>query len=98
MSRARLCSVQRVMSLPARLIRPVSTRNGPATALSRVDFPEPFEPMMMRNEPAKAGGTNQRFADNDAGQPPPNHADTHLHIGDTLVLGEHRATQRDQPV
>src|SRR5262245_48891322 len=30
---------------------PISTGNVPATALSRVDFPEPFVPMTITNEP-----------------------------------------------
>ena len=33
-------------------MRPRSTRNDPATALSNVDFPEPFVPMTITNEPS----------------------------------------------
>src|SRR5215475_7638702 len=48
---ARLCSGHRLISLPASEIEPESTGNDPATALSRVDFPEPLVPMMTTNEP-----------------------------------------------
>src|SRR5579871_1304319 len=49
--RARRCSGQWVMLRPAIAMLPSSTRNVPATALSRVDFPEPLVPMTIRNEP-----------------------------------------------
>src|SRR3974390_408141 len=39
------------MFRPARVTFPESTRKVPATELSNVYFPEPFVPMMMRNEP-----------------------------------------------
>src|SRR5438477_10247821 len=52
MSFARLCSGHLVMSAPVRKIAPESTQNDPATALSKVDFPEPFVPMMTTNDPS----------------------------------------------
>src|SRR2546425_8655505 len=52
MSVARRCSGQRVTSLPARQIVPVSTRNVPATALRSVDLPEPLVPMTMTKDPS----------------------------------------------
>ena len=48
---ARRCSGQRVMWRPASVIRPESAIKVPATAFSKVDFPEPFVPMMRRNDP-----------------------------------------------
>ena len=41
------------MSCPARAMRPVSTRKVPATALSRVDLPEPLVPITTTNEPSR---------------------------------------------
>src|ERR1700730_12752184 len=52
MSAARACSGHRVTSLPARRMWPSSTKNVPATAFSRGDFPEPLVPMMITQEPA----------------------------------------------
>src|ERR1700716_4303069 len=52
MSSARACSGHRVTSRPAHRMVPSSTRNVPATAFSRVDFPEPLVPMMITQEPA----------------------------------------------
>src|SRR5882724_3588588 len=52
MSFARRCSGQWVMSSPAREIVPESTPSDPATTLSKVDFPEPFVPMMTTNDPS----------------------------------------------
>src|SRR4026209_2870719 len=52
MKRARSCSAQRVTSWPASRIVPASRRKVPATELSSVDFPEPFVPMTITNEPA----------------------------------------------
>src|SRR6266478_2914560 len=49
---ARACSSHRVTSRPASRMVPSSTRNVPATAFSRVDFPEPLVPMMITQEPA----------------------------------------------
>ncbi len=40
------------MSVPAREIEPESMRNDPATALSKVDLPEPFVPIMTTNDPS----------------------------------------------
>ena len=47
---ARRCSGQYVISRPARRIRPLSTGKLPATALSSVDFPEPFVPTTMTKD------------------------------------------------
>src|ERR1051325_7540808 len=164
------------------LIAPWSTKKLPATALSSVDFPEPFVPMTMTNEPSsissetprnartsfgvpsknvfrrsrscsmssqfshqhrqheraededrgdefqivriespsKCDGDDQpehdrahdgagergadgvrpdeRAADDHAGQPPDDHADAHLHVGEALVLREERAGERDEAV
>src|SRR3954454_21057168 len=179
---ARRCSGQRVTSFSAMLIVPRYTYKLPATALSSVDFPEPFVPMTMTNEPssmssdtprrertsfgvpsknvlrssrtcsmslhflqrhrqheraenedrghqfqvvriespaqrerddqskkhrahdradergADAVGADQRAADDHARQSPHNHADAHLHIGESLVLREERAGECDQSV
>src|SRR6266478_901048 len=51
MSSARAYSGQRVTSRPARRMLPSSTKNVPATALRKVDFPEPLVPMMITHEP-----------------------------------------------
>src|SRR5512140_3135432 len=51
MSVARRCSAQCVTSRPASSMRPTSTKNVPATALSSVDLPEPLVPMTITNEP-----------------------------------------------
>src|SRR6266852_5892496 len=52
MSFARRCSGHLAMSAPPSKIAPESTQNDPATALSKVDFPEPFVPMMTTNAPS----------------------------------------------
>src|SRR5262249_58896981 len=53
----------------ARLIEPVSTMNVPATAFSKVDFPEPFVPMMIRNEPVSSRSETPRNARTSLGVP-----------------------------
>ena len=50
--RLRTYSLCLVTFLSPSVIRPPVTANVPATALSRVDLPEPFEPMMLTNCPA----------------------------------------------
>src|SRR5580765_6592823 len=57
------------MSCPASLIVPVSAMNVPATALSRVDLPEPFDPMMVRNEAASSHSDTPRSARTSFGVP-----------------------------
>src|SRR5215831_8562283 len=57
------------MLLPARLIEPVSMMNVPATAFSKVDFPEPFVPMMIRNEPVSNRSDTPRNARTSFGVP-----------------------------
>src|SRR5262245_17955203 len=57
------------MLLPARLIEPVSTMNVPATAFSNVDLPEPFEPMMIKNEPVSSRSDTPRKARTSFGVP-----------------------------
>src|SRR4029434_4957131 len=52
MNRARRCSGQRVTSWPSRWMLPESTKNVPAIAFSSVDFPEPFVPITITNEPS----------------------------------------------
>jgi hypothetical protein len=54
MYRARRCSGQCVIVRPASDTVPVSTKNVPATALSSVDLPEPFMPMIVRNDPSSS--------------------------------------------
>src|ERR1035438_934723 len=49
---ARACSGHRVTSRPASRMFPSSTGKVPATAFSRVDFPEPLVPMMITQEPS----------------------------------------------
>src|SRR5436853_6537430 len=49
---ARRCSGQRVTSCPAIEMAPRSTKKLPATALSSVDFPEPFVPITVTKEPS----------------------------------------------
>ncbi len=41
---------------------------------------------------------HERFPDNHAGKPPHHHADSHLHIGETLILSEQRTGQSDETV
>src|SRR5262245_14429459 len=188
MSRARRCSGQCVTSRPARRIVPASSGNVPATALSSVDFPDPFVPITTTNdpgsivksmpasartsfgvpsknvlnalrisniawslqyfgpqscqfgddqrgqhegrrnqlqiigvespsqgnrheqtkydrphhgadqEPADLSRSYQRFTNDHTRQPPYEHADPHLHVRETLVLGQQRARQRVQPI
>src|SRR6188768_2385185 len=69
MSLARRCSAQRVMLRPATKMRPASTKNVPATALSSVDFPEPLVPMMRRNEPVSSRSETLRSARTSFGVP-----------------------------
>src|SRR5688572_11220796 len=59
---ARRCSGQCVMACPARLMVPRSGVNEPATALSSVDFPDPFVPMMIRNEPCGSSSDTSESA------------------------------------
>ena len=40
----------------------------------------------------------KRLANVDASQTPDNHADAHLHVGETLVLGQQRPRQTHQSV
>src|SRR6266851_7950970 len=164
---------------------PSSTKNVPATALRKVDFPEPLVPMMITHEPGsrvrltprsertslglpelkvlamertssmcapeprlakelrhdecdedetggdeleivgteapaegdsdhqtkKDGshhsanksqshliGANQRFADDDACEPPNDHADAHTDVGESLILSEQRTGEGDKSV
>src|SRR5579872_2960340 len=51
MNLARRCSGQFVIVCVASLMVPVSTMKEPATALRRVDLPDPFVPMMIRKDP-----------------------------------------------
>ena len=69
MSFARRCSGQRVMFWPASMSLPASAMNVPATALSRVDLPEPFVPMMRRNEPRSSRSETSRNARTSLGVP-----------------------------
>src|SRR5579862_5924198 len=52
MNAARACSRSAVMSRPPSRIRPLSSKNVPATAFSKVDFPDPLVPITMTNEPS----------------------------------------------
>ncbi len=62
-TRLRTCSARREMSLPSRTsTAPAVSRNVPAMALSSVDLPEPFEPMMVTNWPAGTGRGRCRAA------------------------------------
>src|SRR5262249_38403822 len=49
---ARLCSGHLVTSSPPMRIVPWSTKNVPATEFSSVDFPDPFVPITITNEPS----------------------------------------------
>src|SRR4051812_38522381 len=69
MSFARRCSGQRVMFCPASVNEPRSGRNVPATALSRVDLPEPLVPMIIRNEPRSNRRDTSRRARTSLGVP-----------------------------
>ena len=70
MSDARRCSGQRrdVRARPAES-SPRSTKNPPATALSSVDFPDPFVPMTMTNEPSSTVRSTPRSARTSFGVP-----------------------------
>src|SRR2546427_12532476 len=57
------------MSAPVRKIAPESTQNDPATALSKVDFPEPFVPMMTTNDPSFTVGLTACSACSSLGVP-----------------------------
>src|ERR1051325_8891148 len=54
------------------LIAPRSTRNPPATAFSSVDFPEPFVPMTMTNDPSSMSSDTPRRARTSFGVPAKN--------------------------
>ena len=49
---ARLCSLRPEMSVPSMTIFPSSTCQTPAIALSRVDFPAPFPPIIVTKSPS----------------------------------------------
>src|ERR1044071_5658208 len=57
------------MSLPAMVIAPRSTMKLPATALSSVDFPEPFVPITMTNDPSSIASDTPRSARTSLGVP-----------------------------
>src|SRR5262249_49921680 len=57
------------MFLPERVSVPVSAKKVPATALSRVDFPEPFVPIMRRKEPGSRRSETPRSARTSFGVP-----------------------------
>src|SRR3954468_11030332 len=69
---ARRCSGQRVTSCPAMEMAPRSTKKLPATALSSVDFPEPFVPMTVTNEPSSICSDTPRRARTSFGVPAKN--------------------------
>src|SRR5208337_736860 len=46
----------------------------------------------------KVASSHHRLADNDARQAPDNHADTHLHIGEPLILRQQGAREGDESV
>src|ERR1051325_9373466 len=60
------------MSLPAMRISPRSTMKLPATALSNVDFPEPFVPITMTNDPSSICSDTPRSARTSFGVPSKN--------------------------
>src|SRR5499425_2599500 len=62
MNFARRHSAHPVMSEPSILIFPESTKKDPATAFNSVDFPEPFVPMMMTNDPSCTFSSTPRSA------------------------------------
>src|SRR5262245_59183055 len=69
---ARRCSGQRVTLRPAMSIEPRSTMKLPATVLSIVDFPEPFVPMTMTNDPSSISSDTPRRARTSFGVPSKN--------------------------
>src|SRR4051794_22856323 len=78
-------------------IAPPSTKKLPATALSSVDFPEPFVPMTMTNDPSSICSDTPRSARTSFGVPAKNvfcnsrscSMPSHFHL-----LHQHRHHQR----
>src|SRR5579859_2082335 len=66
---ARRCSGQRVMSMPSTEMVPASRRKVPATALSRVDFPEPLVPIMTTKAPSSSVTSTPSIARTSLGVP-----------------------------
>src|SRR5207253_4417624 len=69
---ARRCSGQRVTSFPASSIVPRSSGKLPATAFNSVDFPEPFIPMTVTNDPSSICSDTPRNARTSFGVPSKN--------------------------
>src|SRR4030095_15860884 len=96
MNFARRDSGHLVMSAPSTLIFPESTKKEPATAFNSVDFPDPFVPMMMTNDPSWTFSPTSRSARSSLGVPA-------LKILLTLAIssmgrsGVHPLLQRAQP-
>src|SRR6267154_6296989 len=67
---ARAYSGQAVTSLPAMRMLPSSTKNVPATALRKVDLPEPLLPMMITQDPGSSLRLTQRSERTSLGVPP----------------------------
>src|SRR5215510_9056926 len=57
------------MSAPSILIFPESTKKEPATAFSSVDFPDPFDPMIMTNDLSSTSSPTPRSACSSFGVP-----------------------------
>jgi hypothetical protein len=47
---------------------------------------------------AELARADERLADDYARQPPDDHTDSHLHVGEALILGEQGARERHEPV